>query len=45
MMINALNSGAKIFMADFEDASSPTFSNMMNGQLNMYDYAREESNT
>ena len=26
MMINALNSGAKIFMADFEDASSPTFS-------------------
>ena len=42
MMINALNSGAKIFMADFEDASSPTFSNMMNGQLNMYDYAREK---
>jgi malate synthase len=40
MMINALNSGAKIFMADFEDASSPTFSNMLNGQVNMYDYAR-----
>ena len=42
MMINALNSGAKMFMADFEDASSPTFYNMLNGQVNMYDYAREE---
>ncbi len=41
MMINALNSGAKMFMADFEDASSPTFDNMINGQINMYDYARE----
>lgn len=40
MMINALNSGAKMFMADFEDASSPTFDNMMSGQQNMYDYAR-----
>ncbi len=40
MMINALNSDAKMFMADFEDASSPTFDNMMNGQRNMYDYAR-----
>ena len=40
MMINALNCGAKMFMADFEDASSPTFSNMMDGQVNMYDYAR-----
>ena len=40
MMINALNSGAKMFMADFEDASSPTFANMINGQINMYDYAR-----
>ena len=39
MMINALNSGAKMFMADFEDASSPTFENMMSGQLNMQDYA------
>ncbi len=43
MMINALNSGAKMFMADFEDASSPTFSNMLNGQVNMYDYARGQS--
>jgi len=41
MMINALNSGAKMFMADFEDASSPTFDNMMNGQQNMRDYARQ----
>jgi malate synthase len=40
MMINALNSGAKMFMADFEDASSPTFGNMMSGQVNMRDYAR-----
>ncbi|MGB0906991.1 MAG: malate synthase A [Maricaulaceae bacterium] len=40
MMINALNSGAKMFMADFEDASSPTFSNMIEGQINMFDYAR-----
>ncbi|MDB2439563.1 malate synthase A [Hellea sp.] len=42
MMINALNSGAKMFMADFEDASSPTFANMINGQINMRDYARGE---
>jgi malate synthase len=39
MMINALNSGAKMFMADFEDASSPTFENMIEGQANMIDYA------
>ena len=40
MMINALNCGAKMFMADFEDASSPTFANMIEGQINMFDYAR-----
>jgi len=40
MMINALNCGAKMFMADFEDASSPTFANMLDGQQNMQDYAR-----
>ena len=40
MMINALNCGAKMFMADFEDASSPTFDNVIEGQINMYDYAR-----
>ena len=33
MMINALNSGAKVFMADFEDALSPTSSNLIQGQL------------
>jgi malate synthase len=37
MIINALNCGAKVFMADFEDASSPTWSNMMDGQVNMKD--------
>lgn len=42
MMINALNSGAKMFMCDFEDASSPTFANMIEGQINMRDYARTE---
>ena len=40
MMINAFNCGAKIFMADFEDASSPVFGNMIEGQINMMDYAR-----
>jgi len=38
MMINAFNSGATQFMADFEDASSPTFANMVEGQANMIDY-------
>lgn len=40
MVINALNSGAKTFMADFEDSNSPTWSNMVNGQLNLYDAVR-----
>jgi malate synthase len=35
MMINALNSGAKVFMADFEDATSPTWDNLLEGQLNL----------
>lgn len=35
MMINALNSGARIFMADFEDALSPTWSNLLDGQINL----------
>ncbi|GHB02728.1 malate synthase [Algimonas arctica] len=38
MMINAFNSGATQFMADFEDASSPTFANMVEGQANLIDY-------
>jgi malate synthase len=37
MIINALNSGAKTFMADFEDANSPTWFNMIDGQLNLID--------
>jgi len=40
MMINAFNSGANVFMADFEDASSPTWDNMIRGQINCMDYAR-----
>ncbi|HEY4867914.1 MAG TPA: malate synthase A [Candidatus Dormibacteraeota bacterium] len=35
MMINALNSGAAVFMADFEDANSPTWANNLNGHLNL----------
>lgn len=37
MIVNALNSGAKVFMADFEDASSPTWPNMIEGQINLKD--------
>ncbi|MGC1184915.1 MAG: malate synthase A [Candidatus Dormiibacterota bacterium] len=37
MMINALNSGASVFMADFEDANSPTWSNCLEGQVNLID--------
>ncbi|MGM7454411.1 malate synthase A, partial [Escherichia albertii] len=37
MIINALNSGAKVFMADFEDALSPTWENLMRGQVNLRD--------
>ncbi len=37
MMINALNSGADVFMADFEDANAPTWDNMVQGQINLCD--------
>jgi malate synthase len=37
MIINALNSGASVFMADFEDSNSPTWSNILNGQINLRD--------
>jgi malate synthase len=37
MIVNALNSGAKVFMADFEDATSPFFANMIEGQANLRD--------
>src|SRR5437667_8257450 len=40
MVINALNSGAKVFMADFEDANSPTWANMVQGQINLRDAIR-----
>ncbi|MBV9489836.1 MAG: malate synthase A [Verrucomicrobia bacterium] len=40
MVINALNSGAKVFMADFEDANTPTWANLMEGQLNLADAVR-----
>jgi malate synthase len=40
MIINALNSGAKIFMADFEDSNTPTWSNLIDGQINLRDAIR-----
>jgi malate synthase len=42
MMINALNSGAQVFMADFEDSLSPTWSNVVEGQANLQDAVRRE---
>jgi malate synthase len=40
MIINALNSGASVFMADFEDATSPSWTNLIEGQLNLRDAVR-----
>jgi malate synthase len=40
MIINALNSGANVFMADFEDSNSPTWSNNLEGQQNLKDAIR-----
>lgn len=40
MVINALNSGARVFMADFEDSNSPTFQNCVQGQINLADANR-----
>ncbi len=40
MVINALNCGANVFMADFEDASTPTWANMVEGQFNLRDAVR-----
>src|SRR5205085_280144 len=42
MMINAFNSGADVFMADFEDALSPTWSNVVQGHLNLMDAVRRK---
>ena len=38
MLINALNSGAQAFMADFEDATSPTWDELVQGQVNLRNY-------
>src|SRR5437667_1596316 len=40
MVINALNCGAKVFMADFEDATSPTWENLLSGHVNLQDAIR-----
>jgi len=40
MVINALNSSANCFMADFEDSNSPTWDNNVQGQINLYDAIR-----
>ena len=40
MIINALNSGASCFMADFEDSNTPTWSNLIDGQANLRDAIR-----
>ena len=40
MVINALNCGANVFMADFEDANTPSWSNMVEGQANLFDAVR-----
>jgi malate synthase len=42
MIINALNCGANVFMADFEDASTPTWTNMVEGQFNLMDAVRRQ---
>jgi len=42
MMINAFNSGASVFMADFEDALSPTWQNVVEGQANLQDAVRRQ---
>jgi malate synthase len=42
MIINAMNSGAKVYMADFEDSTSPTWKNIIEGQLNLFDAVRRE---
>jgi malate synthase len=40
MVINALNSGARVFMADFEDATTPLWTNLLQGQINLRDAVR-----
>jgi malate synthase len=40
MIVNALNSGASVYMADFEDATTPTWANLIDGQINLRDAIR-----
>ncbi|HEY0487833.1 MAG TPA: malate synthase A [Mycobacteriales bacterium] len=42
MTVNALNSGAKVWLADFEDANTPLWENLVGGQLNLYDAIRRQ---
>jgi len=42
MVINALNSGAQVYMADFEDSTAPTWSNIIDGQVNLRDAIRRQ---
>lgn len=42
MTINAMNSGAKVWLADHEDATSPTWANVVGGQLNLFDAIRRQ---
>src|SRR5690349_18292949 len=42
MIINAFNSGAKVYMADFEDSTSPTWDNIIEGQANLFDAVRRQ---
>lgn len=42
MVVNALNSDVWTYMADFEDSSAPTWDNMINGQVNLYDAVRRQ---
>src|SRR5690606_30214742 len=44
MVVNALNSGARCFMADFEDATSPVWTNLVDGQINLRDAIRRTIN-
>jgi malate synthase len=44
MVINALNSGTNVYMADFEDSTAPTWKNVIEGQLNLRDAVRREIN-
>ena len=42
MIVNALNCGASVYMADFEDATTPTWANLIEGQINLRDAIRRK---